>query len=136
VKWDIFSRGRKGKRGEAQEKIEDLVRRIERFAPREYRAQRQLYYYNYKIMAPYLNPLLALLETLSQVKRLNADKTSFLDELFERLKGFYDRKGRLSPAEAMEDRNLKIKFRDMLLFFYGKKEAPRTDPGRTSGIDR
>jgi hypothetical protein len=129
VKWDIFAKGKRQEGGEVKDQIEELVKRIERFAPRKYKSERSLYYYNYKLMDPYLRPLLELLQTLSQFKRLKEDP-DFLREVFLKLKGFYDRKNSLSLAEAIDDRNLRRRFRDLLLFFYGKRDLSGVDMKR------
>lgn len=107
-----------------------LVRSIERFAPREHSAQREMYYYNYRMLALYRSPLGALLETLAQRNRLNEDPSGFAREIFLRLKDFYDPKGRLNRSEALMDRGLRVKFKQIFVFFYGR-EAPvlRFDAG-------
>ncbi|MCF8127533.1 MAG: hypothetical protein K9N10_03385, partial [Deltaproteobacteria bacterium] len=42
--------------------------------------------------------------------------------LFLQLKNFYDPKDTLSLKEALEDKNLNRKFRDLFIFFYGREK--------------
>jgi hypothetical protein len=78
-------------------------------------------------MAPYPKPLLSLLRAVSQKRLLNGDYSEFVQELFAKLKAFYDPKDRLSLAEATEDTNLKRKFRELFLFFYDKGDISEQD---------
>ena len=94
---------------------------IEGFAPREHHSRREVFYYNYKMMTSSRKSLLALLEILSQIKRYKTDPGKHACVLFERLKNFYDPKQTLSPQEALVDRNLIRKFRDLFLLFYGRE---------------
>jgi len=121
VKWDIFSGRKREERNSFRDDINALVKRVEKFAPRKQKPERQSLYYNYQLLNPYLNPLLALLGLISQKDRLNGDKEDFIRELFLKLKDFYDPKQRLSLAEAIEDRNLRKKLGQIFLIFYDKK---------------
>ena len=123
MQWDVFLNRRRVKKGKPKDDVDMLVQNIERFAPREHRSEREVFFYNYKIMSPYLKPLLALLEAISQRGRLKTDRDGLARELFLRLKDFYDPRDRLSLAEAVEDSSLRKKFRELFLFFYGKKES-------------
>ena len=123
MKWDIFSHRRRDRRGKADDNIDKVIKVIEKFAPRKYRSERSLFYYNYKIMGQYRKPLLNLLETISQKNRFDNEKDVFIRDLFLKLKDFYDQKDKLSLAEAMEDNELMKKYREIFLFFFDKKET-------------
>ena len=73
------------------------------------------------MMASSKKPLLALLETVSQVKRQKAEPDDHTHTLFLQLKDFYDPKGKLSLPEALGDKNLIRRLRDLFVFFYGRK---------------
>ncbi|MFO7987840.1 MAG: hypothetical protein R6U38_18415 [Desulfatiglandaceae bacterium] len=119
---DIFSPVKKiKKRGKPKDEFDSLTARIDKFAPREHQGDREVYYYNYRMMAQYRGPLLALLETVAQTSRHKADPDAHARELFVKLKAFYDIKDRLCMAEAVEDINLKRRFRDLFRLFYGQK---------------
>jgi len=102
-------------------RLDMLIKRIEKFAPRRYRAEREMYYYNYRIMGRYVEPLIALLERVSEIKRLHDEEAVFSREVFFRLKDFYDLKDRLSLEEALQDYNLYRRYVDLFMFFYGRK---------------
>ena len=121
MKWDIFSGRKREERNSFRDDISALVKMVERFAPRKHKPERHSLYYNYQLLNPYLNPLLALLNLISQKDRLNGDRENFIRELFLKLKDFYDPKLRLSLAEAIEDKNLKKKLGQIFLIFYDKK---------------
>ena len=123
MKWDIFSHRRRDRTGKSDDNIDKVIKVIEKFAPRKYRSERSLFYYNYKIMGQYRKPLLNLLETISQKNRFDNEKDLFIRELFLKLKDFYDQKDKLSLAEAMEDNELMKKYREIFLFFYDNKET-------------
>jgi len=57
VKWDIFINRRTEKKGLQDDPIGDVVEIIEKFAPKGYRSERDMFFYNYKIMQPYPRPL-------------------------------------------------------------------------------
>jgi hypothetical protein len=124
VKWDIFASRKKGRRHHRKDEIDEIIDIIEKFAPRKYRSERDAFYYNYKIIPPYLNPLVSLLQVISQRERLNEDQVVFARELFLKLKGFYDPKEKLSLMEAIKDGSLIRRFRELFLFFYDKKGFP------------
>ena len=102
-------------------RLDLLIKKIEKFAPRRYRSEREMFYYNYKILAQYVEPLIALLETVSEFRRLREEEAVFSRELFFCLKDFYDIKGRLSLEQALEDYNLYRRYVDLFMFFYGRK---------------
>ena len=123
MKWDIFSHRRRDKKSKADDNIDKVIKVIEKFAPKKYRSERDLFYYNYKIMGLYRKPLLGLLETISHKSGFDSDKGAFVRELFLKLKDFYDPKDKLSLSEAIHDNELMKKFREIFLFFYEKKET-------------
>lgn len=114
--WDIFRKEQKA--SEIQDEIEIMIRKIERFSPRRFRPERESYFYNYRILNQYVQPLLGLLTTISEKKRVRANEFDFIRKLFLKLKGFYDVRNKLSIDEAVEDIGLKRKLIDLLLFFY------------------
>jgi hypothetical protein len=127
MKWDLFYNRKMEKKGKPKDDVDRLIQKIERFAPREHRSERDAFFYNYKMMGLYLKPLLSLLETLSQKDRLKSDQASLERELFLKVKDFYDPRDRLTLDEAVEDTSLRKKFRQLFLFFYGKKELSSED---------
>ena len=114
---------RRRKRGKPKDDIDRVIQNIERFAPREYGEERDAFYYNYKMIWPYTQPLSALLHEISHKERLMRDPASFTEELFLKLKQFYDPKDRLTLSEAKTDTGLRRKFRELFLFFYDMKDA-------------
>jgi hypothetical protein len=67
-----------------------------------------------------------LLTEISDHGRLN-NNAILLKGLFEKLKGFYDPRNRLSWPEASKDLGLRRKFVEMLLYFYGEKGTSEGD---------
>jgi len=122
VTWDIFGKRRKKTKTLEDDPVAKIVEVIEKFAPKGYRSERDMFFYNYKIMQPYPKPLLALLETLCRKDRLESEPDIFRREVFVKLKDFYDPRDRLSRAEAVEDMGMIKKFKDVFLFFYDEKE--------------
>jgi hypothetical protein len=127
VIWDLFLNRNRVTRSKEKDEIDLIIDLIEKFAPRQYRSERDSFYYNYRIMAPYRKPLVPLLEKISRRQQLEREPDAFAGDLFLKLKDFYDPKDRLSIAEAIEDKGLKKKFRDIFLFFYGTKDLPEMD---------
>ncbi|MBW1781050.1 MAG: hypothetical protein JRL30_09955 [Deltaproteobacteria bacterium] len=128
MSFNIFSPIKKvKKRGKARDDLDKLIDSIERFAPKDHLSDREVYYYNYRIMDPYKRPLLALLETASQISRFQNDPQAHGRQLFMKLKSFYDVKGKLSVEEAIKDMSLVRRFRDFLIFFYDKKDLSGDD---------
>jgi len=117
----FFGKGR-GKKEKPKDEVDLLIERIEKFAPEKHRHEREMYYYNYRIMHSYLKPLLALLTALCQKERLGGDQSAFAEDLFFLLKAFYDLKDRLSMEEALKDEGLMRKYRELFLYFYDKRE--------------
>ncbi|MCP4577554.1 MAG: hypothetical protein GY846_14860 [Deltaproteobacteria bacterium] len=128
MNWNIFSPvNRVRKRGKAKDSFDACIHSIETFAPREHLAKREIFYYNYKMMASGRKSLGLLLETLSQNKRLKTDPGEHARALFLHLKNFYDPKETLSLKEALSDKNLMRRFRDLFVFFYNRKKISREE---------
>ncbi len=134
---DIFFGRRRQTRMDKKGPTYEVIQKIERFAPREYKSEREVYYYNYNMLGPYLKPLLALLDILSCKERLQDDRSAFACDLFLRLKDFYDPRDRLPMAEALRDPNLIRRFRDIFLFFFNIKHLPEEEMAEwLKGISR
>ena len=127
MEWPLFYRKRRPARGKERDEFDEFIDIIEAFAPKEHPSEREACYYNYRMMALYRKPLLVLLETISQRDRMKADPTAFARDLFLRLKDFYDPRNRLSLKQAIRDRDLLQKFRDLFLYFYGTRDLPVRD---------
>lgn len=122
MKWDTFFNKKNKMRHQRKDKFDERIEIIEQFAPKKYRDEREAFFYNYKRMAPYPGPLFNLLQSISQRERLKVDQAAFVRELFLKLKAFYDPKEKLSLVEAVQDRSLIRKFRELFLFFYDKQD--------------
>ena len=128
MNWNIFSPVKRvRKQGKAKDSFDACIHVIEAFAPREHLAQREIFYYNYKMMASGRKSLSALLEILSQKNRLKTDPGEHARALFLHLKDFYDPKKTLSLKEALADKNLIRRFRDLFVFFYNRKKISREE---------
>ena len=128
MNWNIFSPVKKvQKRGKAKDSFDEFINVIETFAPKEHLTSREALYYNYKMMPSCRKSLPALLETLSRNKHLKADPGKHARTLFHQLKNFYDPKDTLSLKEALSDRNLIRKFRDLFMLFYGRENLSREE---------
>ena len=88
---------------------------------------REIFYYNYKMMPSSRKSLGLLLETLAQNKRLKTNPGEHARTIFLHLKDFYDPKETLSLAEALADKNLMRRFRDLFVFFYNRKKISREE---------
>ena len=122
MNWNIFSPVKRIKRkGKAKDGFDELIDIIETFAPRAFLREREVFYYNYKMMSSCKKSLLTLLETVSRVKRLKTDPDDHACELFLKLKNFYDPREKLSLAQALADRNLSRRFEHLFVFFYGRQ---------------
>lgn len=128
MSFNIFSPVKRVKKREKDKDAFDrLIDVIERFAPREHLSERETYYYNYRIMGAYQQPLLTLLETASQIERFRCDPDVHSRQLFMDLKTFYDIRDKLSMEEATRDMGLVRRFRDLLGYFYGRKNLSAED---------
>jgi hypothetical protein len=125
MKWDIFSGRKTEKTGTLRDDIEKQIKGIERFAPKQYRPEREMYYYNYQMMDLYLNPLFALLGFIleGQGGSKKPEESALTGQLFLKLKAFYDPKERLTVQEAFQDLNLKRKLQQLFVIFYNRKEV-------------
>jgi hypothetical protein len=125
--WDLFLNRNRVTRSKEKDEIDLVIDLIEKFAPKQYRSERDSFYYNYRIMGTYRKPLLSLLAKVSRRQQLDCEPAAFAADLFLKLKDFYDPKDKLSMAEAIEDTGLKKKFHEIFLFFYGTKDLPDMD---------
>jgi hypothetical protein len=125
VRWSISSGSRRREADSLPEGIQDQVRVIEKFAPRQYTKERRVHYYNYGILGEYQKPLHELLNAVCECKGFaqKGETAQLLEALFYKVKGFYDPKRRLSLEEAIEDRELKRRLRQVLLIFYQKEKT-------------
>ena len=123
MKWDIFSPSKRDRKSVELDQMKERIKRIEKFAPRKYRAERASFYYNYQLMDAYFKPLSELLRVISQKKRLHNEEQEFISELFLRLKDFYDVKQRLSVTQAIQDKAFERRFIQLFLIFYDRKDA-------------
>ena len=118
---DIFSRRKPVKKGKVKDEYDRIIEVIETFAPGKYQGEREMYYYNYRVLPPYAKPLLELLALISRKSRLKEDAHGFARDLYARLKTFYDPRDRLSREAAKEDRELTRKYKELYRFFYGEE---------------
>lgn len=119
-------RGKRRVRG-AREPIDVFIDKIEAFAPKKHRSDREVYYYNYRILHIYSAPLMALLEVISENGPMIEEPAPLAGTLFEKLKGFYDPMERLTLLEAKADRNLKKKLMEIFRYFYGRTDISGQD---------
>jgi hypothetical protein len=114
--WAIF--GTKRRTRESPDNFHPVIEGIEKRAPRGFRDERFMYYYNYRQMPTYRKPLLSLLTHISRRNRNEEDEDLFLQELFRKLKDFYDVRDRLSVHEASKDYSIKMKLLQIYKIFY------------------
>ena len=124
MKWNIFAPKRRVPAGDALDDIHRLMRKIEGFAPKDYRPDRESFYYNYQSIPLYIRPLQALLEMIAHHGRIGLEDRENCRELFLLLKNFYDPKRRLNVEEALLDRSLKKKMIQIFRIFYNLKGVP------------
>lgn len=123
--WDIFRV--KKKRDEPDDDIQIAIKAIEKFAPKKYLQEREMYYYHYRQMSKYLKPLLSLLIYISDRAEKKRNEEIFVQGLFIKLKDFYDINDQLSIKEAMQDYGLKIKLHKLLIIFYDDTSSTGAD---------
>ena len=116
--WNIFRLRAQRKGYEPDDDLQVAINRIERFAPRRYLEEREMYYYHYRQINKYLKPLLALLVYISEQTAKRKDQEVFVQGLFGKLKDFYDVNDTLSMKEAVGDYSLKVKLLKLLKIFY------------------
>ena len=114
--WNIFKV--KKKQYGPDDDIQIAVKAIEKFAPKKYLQEREMYYYHYRQVGKYIKPLLALLMYISDANKKMENEEAFIQDLFVKLKDFYDINDKLSIKEAIQDYSLKIKLLKLLKIFY------------------
>ena len=115
---DILSTKRRKKRATGKDDFDRAVDGIEAFAPRQYRPHREAYYYNYKMMAQYLPPLLDLLLTVARTGPSKQVENTQIRHLCLKVKDFYDLKDKLTVEEALRNPGYLRKCCDVFLFFF------------------
>jgi hypothetical protein len=118
MSWNIFRLRAQRKGHEPDDELQAVINRIEKFAPRQYLQEREMYYYHYRQIIKYLKPLLALLIYISEQTARREDHELFVQGLFAKLKDFYDVNDMLSMKEAAGDYSLKVKLLKLLKIFY------------------
>ena len=114
--WNIFKV--KKKQYGPDDDIQIAIKAIEKFAPKKYLQGREMYYYHYRQVGKYIKPLLALLIHVSETAKKMENEEVFVQDLFGKLKNFYDINDQLSIKESIQDYSLKIKLRKLLKIFY------------------
>jgi hypothetical protein len=115
MKWAIF---RAAKKTTPKDGIDIIIDEIEKFAPKMYLLEREMYYYHYRQLRPYVKPLVSLLTYISEGKIKNEDYDEFEENLFLKLKNFYDVNDKLSIEEALNDNGLTRKYMELFKIFY------------------
>jgi len=123
--WDIFRVKRRKKRDGPEDDLQMAINSIERFAPKRHLREREMYYYNYGQIGRYLKPLLPLLIYISEKAGKEENEEIFVQDLFRKLKSFYDINDRLSIKEALQDNGLKIKLLEIFKIFYNDNTLTR-----------
>ena len=114
--WDILGPRRKTK--EPPDDFHPVIERIEKLAPKGFHDERLMYYYNYRQMPIYRKPLLSFLTHISGRTWKEEDEELFFQELFRKLKDFYDVRDKLSVQEAVKDYTIKMKLLQIYKIFY------------------
>lgn len=115
MKWTIF---RATKKTVPKEGIDIIIDKIEKSAPKMYLPEREMYYYHYRQLRQYVKPLVSLLTYISEGKTKNEDYDEFEENLFLKLKNFYDVNDRLSIKESLNDTGLTRKYIELFKIFY------------------
>ncbi len=123
--WDIFRVKRRKKRDGPEDDLQMAINSIEKLAPKRYVQEREIYYYNYGQIGRYLKPLLPLLIYISEKAGKEENEEIFVQDLFRKLKSFYDINDRLSIKEALQDNGLKIKLFEIFKIFYNDNTPTR-----------
>jgi len=118
--WNILRLQARREGREPDDDIQVVINCIEKFAPRRYLEEREMYYYHYRQINKYLKPLLALLVYISEQAEQENDREVFVQGLFEKLKDFYDVNDTLSMKQAVADYSLKVKLLTLLKIFYNE----------------
>ncbi len=112
---DIFS---VKKKQYGPDDLQVAIDRVEKFAPKRYYQEREMYYYNYGQINKYCKPLLHLLNYISERTRKEENEEISAKEIFYKLKDFYDVNNKLSLKEAINDYSLIIKLLQLFKIFY------------------
>jgi hypothetical protein len=120
MSWNILRLRGQRKGREPDDDLQVVINCIEKFAPRRYLEEREMYYYHYRQINKYLKPLLALLVYISEQAEQENDREVFVQGLFEKLKDFYDVNDTLSMKQAVGDYSLKVKLLTLLKIFYNE----------------
>lgn len=115
MRWAIF---RTAKKDAQKDEIDIIIDKIEGFAPKRYFSEREMYYYNYRQLHQYVKPLISLLTYISKGKIKDDNYDEFEENLFLRLKNFYDVNDRLSIEESLKDSSLARKYIELFKIFY------------------
>jgi hypothetical protein len=116
--WDTF-KARRGRTGlQPDDDFYPAIENIEKFAPKRFLEEREMYYYNYRQIPKYRKPLLSLLFQISEETRIDENEELSVQTLFRKLKAFYDVNDKLSVKEAIKDYGLKIKLLELHKIFY------------------
>ena len=116
--WEIFNAKRRRKIVEPDDVFHLPIESIERFAPKRFLEEREMYYYNYGQIPKYRKPLLSLLIQLSEKTGIDENEELSVQTLFRKLKDFYDVNDKISLKEAIKDYSLKIKLLQLHKIFY------------------
>lgn len=116
--WDVFKAKRRRRRVEPDDDFHLPIENIEKFAPKRFLEEREMYYYNYSQIPKYRKPLLSLLIQLSEKTGIDENKELSVQTLFQKLKDFYDVNDKISLKKAVEDYGLKIKLLQLHKIFY------------------
>jgi hypothetical protein len=116
--WDIFRAKRRRRSVEPDDDFHPAIESIERFAPKRFLEEREMYYYNYRQIPKYRKPLLSLLVQISEKTGIDENEELSVQTLFRKLKDFYDVNDKLSLKEAINDYSLKIKLLHLHKIFY------------------
>jgi hypothetical protein len=116
--WDVFKAKRRRRSVEPGDDFHLPIENIEKFAPKRFLEEREMYYYNYRQIPKYRKPLLSLLIQLSEKTGIDENKELSVQTLFQKLKDFYDVNDKISLKKAVEDYGLKIKLLQLHKIFY------------------
>ena len=114
--WGIFRAKRRSV--EPDDDFHPAIESIERFAPKRFLEEREMYYYNYGQIPKYRKPLLSLLIQISEKTGIDENEELSVQTLFRKLKDFYDVNDKISLKEAIKDYSLKIKLLQLHKIFY------------------
>ncbi len=124
MKWDVFRPREKAKGDPVAEAIEQKEKAIEKFAPREYRSERERFYYNYRMVPLYRVALSTFLEIIAKNGQLKEDPISHARDLFVTLRNFYDPRRKASSEIIAQDPAFRKKFREVYRYFYNRSCPP------------